>query len=127
MNKDSLILCFVNMMSSMGYSLIAPLYPSLARSKGVNDDICGVIIAIFALTSICISPFIPTLINMFGKRNVLYSSILLSVRNNLLNKGSKFFIIFLLGTGDQSQFIFITLSHNKNSSWNGSICLFYSW
>ena len=72
MRKSQYVLFFMNMFSGMAYSIIAPLFPSITEKHGINEDILGYIISICALSSFCISPFVPMIIKKFGRIEMLY-------------------------------------------------------
>ena len=72
MRTSQYILFFMNMFSGMAYSIIAPLFPSVADKLGVSEEILGYIISTCALSSFCISPFVPKIIQRFGRINMLY-------------------------------------------------------
>ena len=72
MRKPQYVLFFMNMFSGMAYSIIAPLFPSVADKLGVSEEILGYIISTCALSSFCISPFVPKIIQRFGRINMLY-------------------------------------------------------
>ena len=62
------------MFSGMAYSIIAPLFPSIAEIHGVDEEILGYIISTCAFSSFCVSPLVPGIIKKFGRINVLYVS-----------------------------------------------------
>ena len=64
----------MNMFSGMGFSILSPLFPSLGIKNGLTENSIGLIIGIFALSSTCIAPFIPSLIKKFTRINLLYIS-----------------------------------------------------
>ena len=72
MRKPHYILFFMNMFTGMAYSIIAPLFPGIATRHGVNEEILGLLISILALASFCTTPFVPKLINKFGRVEILY-------------------------------------------------------
>ena len=41
MRKPQYVLLFMNIFSGMAYSIISPLFPSVADKLGVNEDILG--------------------------------------------------------------------------------------
>ena len=43
MRKPQYVLLFMNIFSEMAYSIISPLFPSVADKLGVNEDILGYI------------------------------------------------------------------------------------
>ena len=72
MRKPQYVLFFMNMFSGMAYSIIAPLFPSVADKLGVNEEILGYVISTCAFSSFCISPFVPKIIKQFGRIYILY-------------------------------------------------------
>lgn len=72
MNKQVLCLFCINLFSAMGYSLIAPLYPTLGKERQINDNILGWIISIFALFNFAITPFTPLLSNKYGRKHIFF-------------------------------------------------------
>ena len=76
MNNQVLLLVFINMFSAMGYSLIAPLYPSLSTERHINETLTGWIISIFALSNFIATPFTPNLCQKYGRKKIFYFSTL---------------------------------------------------
>lgn len=74
MNNQVLLLFFINLFSAMGYSLIAPLYPSLSTEHHINETLTGWIISIFALSNSISTPFTPNLCLKYGRKNIFYFS-----------------------------------------------------
>ena len=72
MRRPHYILFFMNMFTAMAYSIIAPLFPGVAARHGVNEEILGFLMSILALASFCSTPFVPKLINKFGRLEILY-------------------------------------------------------
>ena len=72
--KITTILLFLNILNSMGYSLIAPLFPILGKQNGLNDAIIGWIISTYAITNAIVTPFIPSLVLKFTRLKLLYLS-----------------------------------------------------
>ena len=64
----------MNMFSGMAYSIVAPLFPSVAEKNGVNEEILGYLISTSALSSFIVSPFVPIIIKKFGRIKILYIS-----------------------------------------------------
>ena len=62
------------MFSGMAYSIVAPLFPTVAEKHGINEEILGYLISICALVSFCVSPFVPLIIKKFGRIFILYAS-----------------------------------------------------
>ena len=52
MKKEQLTLCLSNGISSMGYSLIAPLFPPLFKERSLSNLVCSYLISIFCTTNI---------------------------------------------------------------------------
>ena len=72
MKKEIIALFFINTLSAIGYSLIAPLYPPLARERGLKDYTVGFIISLFAITNFIVTPFSPHIISKYGRKNCFY-------------------------------------------------------
>ena len=68
------ILLILNILNSMGYSLLAPLFPTLGKEKGLSDALIGWVISGYAISSTIITPFIPLLVQKFSRAKVLYFS-----------------------------------------------------
>ena len=64
MKKDIVFLFVINVCSAVGYSLIAPLYPALAKERGYGEHLCGIIIAMFAISNFFFTPFCPFFIQI---------------------------------------------------------------
>ena len=80
MKKVQYFLCFINVLGAMGYSLIAPLYPPMAKGKGTSSTICGVVLALFSFSQIVTIINTPYLITKFGRKKLfLVSAIVQSV------------------------------------------------
>ena len=73
MRKSQYILLCLNMFNGMAYSIIAPLFPSVAEKHGVNEDVLGYLISTCALISFCVSPFVPLIIKKLGRISILYA------------------------------------------------------
>lgn len=72
MNRQVLLLFCINLFSAMGYSLIAPLYPTLGEERHINEDVLGWIISVYALFNFLITPFTPYLSSKFGRKTIFY-------------------------------------------------------
>ena len=72
MRKGQYVLFFMNMFSGMAYSIIAPLFPSIAEKYGISEEVLGYLISICALSSFFSAPFVPMLIKKFGRIDILY-------------------------------------------------------
>ena len=78
------IFFFMNMFSGMGFSILAPLFPSMALKHGLSESLIGWILGIFAFSSTCISPFTPSLIKKFSRIKLLYFSTFCEATSTLL-------------------------------------------
>jgi len=67
-------LLFLNILNSMGYSLIDPLFPILGRESGLSDALIGWVISAYSFANILITPFIPYLSQKFTRLRLLYFS-----------------------------------------------------
>ena len=101
MNKQVLFLFFINLFSAMGYSLIAPLYPTLGKEREINENIVGWIISIFALFNFAITPFTPSLSNKYGRKNIFFGA-------TVLEAICTFFYGFLDKIGNYYPLIFLS-------------------
>ena len=72
--KITLILFLINTFSGMGYSILAPLFPSLGTKEGLTESLIGWIISIFALSNTLITPITPYLCKKFGRIHLLLFS-----------------------------------------------------
>jgi len=70
--KITIIFFLMNTFSGMGYSVLAPLFPSLATKLGLTESLIGSIISIYALSNILITPFTPYLFKKFSRIKLLY-------------------------------------------------------
>jgi predicted MFS family arabinose efflux permease len=60
------------MFTGMAYSIISPLFPTIAERHGMNEDVLGYLISTCALSSFCAAPFVPMLVKNFGRIDILY-------------------------------------------------------
>ncbi len=79
MFSQILLLFLINSLSAIGYSLIAPLYPTVAKDKGVDDSMVGIIFSFFAISNIVAIPLTPRLIAKYGRRKLFYISMMIEV------------------------------------------------
>lgn len=75
MNSKILLLCILNALSSMGYSLVAPLFPDKAQELNISKLMTGIIMASFAFSISVTVPFAPNILHKFGRKNLFYFSI----------------------------------------------------
>ena len=82
--KTTTILFFMNMFSGMGFSILAPLFPSIGIKNGLTESLIGWVLGVFALSSTCISPFTPLLIKKFTRIKLLYFATFCEASSTLL-------------------------------------------
>jgi MFS family permease len=99
MIKENIFLLIANGLLSMGYSLIAPLYPPLANERDIREKTVGVIISIFAVANFFATIYSPKIIRLVGRKKLLYVAIFIEAICTLVY-GMLFFIssryLFLL-------------------------------
>lgn len=97
MRKEIILLFLVNIGSAVGYSLIAPLYPSIAIKNGLSESIIGLIIASFAISNSLITPFCQKIFMTYGKKRIFFIGLFTEVKSYLtkFNCVCIFKIIFL--------------------------------
>jgi MFS family permease len=86
MKEEFFILFSINFLSALGYSLIAPLYPSLAKERNIGENICGITISMYAISSFIITPLYPFLILKYGRKRIFYIAIILEVKYEFNNR-----------------------------------------
>lgn len=79
MRKEILLLFMINILSSIGYSLLAPLYPPVAERLGVCEFIIGLTFSCFAISNVITIPCVPRLIKTYGRINLMYFSLVVEV------------------------------------------------
>lgn len=84
MSKEIFLLFFINVCSAIGYSLIAPLYPLEAKEKGIQENLCGIVISMFAVSNFFATPFTPALIGKYGRKEMFYTACILEVNKLIL-------------------------------------------
>jgi len=80
MNREIFLLFFVNIISGIGYSLVAPLFPSIALKRSLSEFTIGFIISLYAIANLIVTPFTDKFFKKFGKKNVFFCSILGEVK-----------------------------------------------
>ena len=68
MKKEQLTLCLLNGISSMGYSLIAPLFPPLFKERSLSNLSCSYLISIFCTTNILSALTCPYICQKLGQK-----------------------------------------------------------
>ena len=82
--RDFYLFVFINTLSGMGYSLAAPLFPSLGKNGELSEDILGWIISLYSLAATILTPFIPFLTNKYSRITLLIISTFLEAVCTLL-------------------------------------------
>ena len=90
----------MNTFSGMGYSVLAPLFPSLATKLGLTESLIGSIISIFALSNFLITLFTPYLCKKFSRIRLLYFATFCeatcSILYGLLGLIKSFYLLIIL-------------------------------
>jgi MFS family permease len=79
MFSQILLLFIINILSAIGYSLIAPLYPPVALTKRVPEYVIGFIFSCFAISNVITIPLTPKFVKQYGRKRVFYWAILAEV------------------------------------------------
>lgn len=82
MNNEILLLLLVNLISGIGYSLVAPLYPNVAINKGLSEFFIGFIISMYAISNLITVPFAGKIFQIFGKKRAFLFALSAEVINN---------------------------------------------
>ena len=77
LKKEQLYICFINMLASMGYSLVAPLLPPICKEKGISNQTCSYLISIMALVQILTSIVFPKVVDKFGRKKIFLFSLII--------------------------------------------------
>ena len=77
LKKEQLYICFINMLASMGYSLVAPLLPPMCKEKGISNQTCSYLISIMALVQILTSIVFPKVVDKFGRKKIFLFSLII--------------------------------------------------
>lgn len=101
MNKKIILLFILNTFISMGYSIIAPLFPVLGKKISLSENLLGWIISIYSLANFIITPFTPQLIFKFGRKNLFYLT-------NIIEASATIIYGLLIYVNNYYFFIFIT-------------------
>ena len=72
--KEQLYICFLNTLSAMGYSIVAPLFPPMFKEKGISNEICSYFISTLALVQIILSIYFPIIAEKFGRKKIFFIS-----------------------------------------------------
>ena len=103
MNKKIILLFIINSLISMGYSIIAPLFPVLGRKISLSENVLGWIISLYSLADFSITPFTPQLIFKFGRKYLFYltniiQAIAICIYGLLIYVNNYYFFLFITFT-----------------------------
>lgn len=73
--RDVIVLGLIAFCVMLGFGVVIPVLPVFARSFGVGNFEVGMVVSVFALMRLIISPFTARMINWWGERVVLASGI----------------------------------------------------
>ncbi len=76
MKYVQVILSYLNLLSAMSFSLIAPLLPPLCKEKGISNEICSYIISSLCVTQILTALYCPNLIQKYGQKKLFLVSVI---------------------------------------------------
>lgn len=79
MKFEIIILFIINLVSGAGYSLVSPLFPSIAVKIGLSDSAIGFIISSYAVANLIATPFSRKIFYSIGKKNVLFYAVVIEV------------------------------------------------
>ena len=82
--KNSSLFLLINTLSGMGYSLAAPLFPSLGDNEILTEAILGWIISTYSLAGTILTPFVPYLTKRYNRVTLLIISTFLEATCTLL-------------------------------------------
>jgi hypothetical protein len=77
--KEISLLVVLNAFSSIGYSLLAPLYPSLAKRKGIDENTIGLVFSSFAISVCCTILSANKILPLCEKKKLLFISLIIEV------------------------------------------------
>ena len=101
LKKEQLYICFINMLASMGYSLVAPLLPPMCKEKGISNQTCSYLISILALVQIIVSIYFPIIVEKYGRKKLFLLSLiiqtLVTIYYGLMNYINNNFYFILTG------------------------------
>ena len=119
--KDQKYILFMNMCSAMGYSLVAPLLPSMCKERNISSKTCSLLISIMALAQAFTTIYFPKIVMKYGRQKLLFLSLfiqtLVTIFYGIMNYINKNFYFIL--TGFICRIIHGIVSCNINS-----ICFF---
>ena len=103
MNFKISLFFILNVFLSMGYSLVAPLFPVLGEKLTLSEHILGLIISAYSMTNFIITPFVPQLVSIIGRKKLFYIS-------NIIEALATIIYGLMIYVNNYYIFIFITFS-----------------
>jgi MFS family permease len=76
-NKNLLIIFSVTLMAVLGVSSITPAFPKIARQFGLSSQQVGLLITVFTLPGVLLTPVLGVLADRLGRKKVLVPSLIL--------------------------------------------------
>ena len=73
--KDQKYILFMNMCASMGYTLVAPLLPSMCKERNISNKTCSLLISIMSLAQIFATIYFPKFVIKYGRQKLLLFSL----------------------------------------------------
>ena len=99
--KDQKYILFMNMCSAMGYSLVAPLLPSMCKERNISSKTCSLLISIMALSQAFTTIYFPKIVMKYGRQKLLFLSLfiqtLITIFYGIMNYINKNFYFILTG------------------------------
>ncbi|NNM07236.1 MAG: MFS transporter [Gemmatimonadetes bacterium] len=91
------IIFSVTLLAVLGVSSIAPVFPTVARELGVSPEAVGLLITVFTMPGILLTPFFGILADRFGRKKVLVPALLLfSLAGSSCSLARDFEVLLLL-------------------------------
>lgn len=75
-SSNLFILVLFAIFSEVGYALLSPLYPFIAKERGVSDSVIGLVFSSFAISNFITTIATPYIIKIIGRKNTLYISLI---------------------------------------------------
>jgi len=76
-DPDLNVIFAITLLSVMGVSSIVPVFPSVARELRVAPEAVGLLITVFTLPGVILTPFLGALADRYGRKRILVPAILL--------------------------------------------------
>ena len=80
LNPDLNIIFAVTLLAVLGVSSVAPVFPTVAQELQVRTEAVGLLITVFTMPGIILTPIFGILADRFGRKQVLVPALLLFSR-----------------------------------------------